>query len=210
MLSLLTGVVAGAVHVLAGPDHLAVLAPFSVEAGPRAWRVGLRWGIGHATGLVGLAALAWMLRGVLDLGLLHRTSAPLIGFVLIAVGVWGLVHVRRARVGEHAPGEAHVHTTAALLVGTLHGIVGTGGVLAVVPVLAMPSALEAGGYLVGFGAGTLAAMVAFAALLGRISPREQGSAYRRVFIAASAAALLVGVVWLVLAWLGIDVHPLTT
>jgi hypothetical protein len=53
-------------------------------------------------------------------------------------------------------------------------------------------------------------MVAVAALLGRISPREQGSAYRRVFVAASAAALLVGVVWLVLAWLGIDVHPLTT
>lgn len=206
MLSLLTGVVAGAVHVLAGPDHLAVLAPFSVEAGRGAWRVGLRWGIGHTAGLVGVAALAWLLRGALDLSLLQRASAPLIGVVLIGVGVWGLVHASRAHVGVHAPGEAHVHTTAALLFGTLHGIAGTGGVLAVIPVLAMPTALGAGVYLLGFSAGTLASMVAFAMLLGRLSPRTHGSAYRRVFVAASTAAVVVGAAWLVLAWLGVDLH----
>lgn len=201
MLSLLTGLVAGAVHVLAGPDHLAVLAPFSVEAGGRAWRVGLRWGVGHALGLIAVAMAAWFLRDALDLGLLHRASTPLIGVVLIGVGGWGLRHARRAHV---SPPSAHVHTTAAFLTGTLHGIAGTGGVLAVVPVLAMPSGLAAGGYLLGFGTGTLAAMVAFAALLGRVSER---GAYRRVFVAASSVALLLGVLWIALAVLGIDVHP---
>ena len=47
---LLTGIVAGCGHVLLGPDHVAALGPFSVEAHQRAWRVGLRWGAGHALG----------------------------------------------------------------------------------------------------------------------------------------------------------------
>ena len=193
-----------------------MLAPFSVEAGRRAWVVGLRWGVGHASGLLGVAAVAWLLREALDPGVLERASGPLIGFVLIAVGVWGLVHARASGhvhsglspgnvEGHAAPGEAHVHATAALLVGTLHGVVGTGGVLAVVPVLGMGSGLEAAAYLAGFGAGTLAAMVAAAALLGRLAPRR-GSAYRRVFVGAALAALAVGILWLMLAGLGVDLH----
>ncbi len=204
--------------MFAGADHLAVLAPFSVEAGRRAWIVGLRWGVGHVSGLLIVASAAWLLREGLDPGLLERASGPLIGVVLIAVGVWGLVH---ARGGGHLPsghrecssghrewgqeGEPHVHTTAALLVGTLHGVVGTGGALAVVPVLGLASGLEAAAYLAGFGAGTLAAMVAAAALLGRLAPKR-GSAYRRVFVAAALVALAVGILWLVLALLGVDVH----
>lgn len=70
----------------------------------------------------------------------------------------------------------------------------------------MPSPIEAGAYLLGFGTGTLAAMVAFATLLGRFAPQTRGSAYRRVFVAASGAALLLGLVWLALAGLGVDVH----
>ena len=201
MLVVLTGVVAGAIHVLAGPDHLAVLAPFSVEAGRRAWRVGLRWGIGHVAGLVGVAGLAWLLRDRFDPAILHATSAPLIGFVLVAVGVWGLLHARRPHpeAGETAQAsEPHVHTTAALCVGALHGVVGTGGVLTVVPVLGMANGFEAGGYLLGFGAGTLAAMVAVSVLLGRVASLGQGAAYRRIFVAASGVALAVGIVWLVL------------
>jgi len=200
--------------VFAGPDHLAVLAPFSVEAGRRAWVVGLRWGVGHASGLLCVAAAAWFLREAFDPGLLERASGPLIGFVLVAVGVWGLLHARgsgHVHSGPPGPrrgagqGEVHVHATAALLVGTLHGVVGTGGVLAVVPVLGMGSGLEAASYLGGFGAGTVGAMVGAAALLGRIAPRT-GSAYRRVFVAAALAALAVGVLWLSLAALGVDLH----
>ena len=62
MLTLITGLLAGALHVVATPDHLAILAPFSVEARRGAWRVGLRWGLGHAFGLVTFATAAWFLR----------------------------------------------------------------------------------------------------------------------------------------------------
>lgn len=207
MLTLLTGLAAGTLHVVVSPDHVAVLAPFSVEAGPGAWRVGLRWGIGHALGLVAVAALAWLLRDAFDPEWLHGASAPLIGLVLVAVGGWGVLHARSMELAGHSGAGAHVHTTAALCVGVLHGVAGTGGVLAVVPVLGMDSAPVAGAYLGGFGAGTLATMVAVAALLGRIAPAERGPAYRRWFLGASAIALLLGLTWLVLAAFGVDVHP---
>ncbi len=42
------GLVAGFVHVLSGPDHLAAIAPYAVDGKSRAWRTGVRWGLGHA------------------------------------------------------------------------------------------------------------------------------------------------------------------
>ena len=52
ILAALADTLAGVVHTLAAPDHLAALAPFSVEARSQAWRVGVRWGLGHAGGIV--------------------------------------------------------------------------------------------------------------------------------------------------------------
>ena len=43
----------GVVHVLTGPDHLSALATLSANVGNfRAFWYGVRWGIGHSTGLV--------------------------------------------------------------------------------------------------------------------------------------------------------------
>ncbi|MBI5362186.1 MAG: High-affinity nickel transporter, partial [Planctomycetes bacterium] len=50
LLVLAAGLGAGALHALAGPDHLAGVAPFAARAGRRAWRVGVAWGVGHAAG----------------------------------------------------------------------------------------------------------------------------------------------------------------
>ena len=36
----LAGLVAGAVHVLSGPDHLAAIAPYAVADKARSWRTG--------------------------------------------------------------------------------------------------------------------------------------------------------------------------
>jgi len=210
-LSLASGALAGAFHVFAGPDHLAVLAPFSVEAGRRAWVVGIRWGVGHAAGLLAVATAAYAVRDLLDLGFMAGASEALIGAVLIAVGCWGLLHRRRpAGPFDETGRDPHIHTTAALLVGTLHGVVGTGSVLAVVPVLAMPSWLQASSYLIGFGVGTIGAMVAFATGLGwAVTARTDGSAspaYDRIFTAASLAALGLGLLWIALPFFGIEIQ----
>ncbi len=207
---LFTGVAAGFGHVLLGPDHVAALAPFSVEAHERAWIVGLRWGLGHAIGIIAVALIFVSAADWLDLELLAGVGDYLVGGVLVAVGVWGLWHLEHST--DHfsrAAGEAHghVHATAAPSIGTLHGLVGTGSTLAVLPAAGMDSFAESAIYLAGFGAGTVASMMGVAWLLGALAPREEGSrAYRLVFKSASLGSLLLGVVWIGLALAGVDLR----
>ncbi len=52
------GLVAGFVHVLSGPDHLAAIAPYAVDSRSRAWRTGVRWGLGHTAGVLCVGAAA--------------------------------------------------------------------------------------------------------------------------------------------------------
>jgi len=206
---LLLGLAAGVSHVVTGPDHVAALAPFSVEAQRRAWTVGLRWGAGHAAGIVAVALAAVLAADRLDLRGLSAVGDYLVGAVLVAVGVWGLLHSRAAAHAftAESEGHRHVHATAALSIGTLHGLVGTGATLAVVPAVGMRTSGESAVYLAGFAAGTMISMSGIAWLLGVLAPRdERGTAYRRVFQFASAATTALGVVWLGLALAGVDVH----
>ena len=208
-LVLLTGLVAGFGHVLLGPDHFAALGPFSVEAHRGAWRVGLRWGAGHALGILAVALIFVTAADWLDVSALAAAGDYLVGGVLVAVGAWGLWHLRgnvEAVAHDHAA-HTHLHTTAALSIGTLHGLVGTGSTLAVLPAVGMHSWHESGVYLAGFGLGTVASMTGVAWLLGVLAQRaERGVTYRRLFGLASLAALALGIVWLGLAVAGVDVH----
>ncbi len=208
ILVLFTGLAAGFGHVLLGPDHVAALAPFSVEAREKAWVVGLRWGVGHALGIVAVALGVAAATEWLDLALLESAGDYLVGLVLVAVGLWGLRHQRRAV--DHfslaaGHGHVHIHATAALSIGTLHGLVGTGATLAVLPAAGMRSFAESSVYLLGFGVGTVVCMMGIAWLLGVLAPREERSvAYRRVFVAASLASLALGILWIGLALAGVD------
>ena len=95
MLSALTGLLLGAWHVVSGPDHLAAVTPlvlgpdhehvvstsgsFASERKPS--RIGLAWGLGHASGvwLVGLVLLGFGSLIPLDLdgsGFLDNWSIP--------------------------------------------------------------------------------------------------------------------------------------
>jgi ABC-type nickel/cobalt efflux system permease component RcnA len=110
--TIIAGLTAGAVHVLAGPDHLAAVAPLAANGDGSPWRSGLLWGLGHAGGvlLVGFAAI--LLRGLLPVELLSDWSEQLVGLVLIGIGAWGIWQSRRQGVHthEHAHGQArHVH-----------------------------------------------------------------------------------------------------
>ena len=112
--SIVAGLAAGAVHVLAGPDHLAAVAPLAADERDRPWRAGLMWGTGHASGvlLVGLGAL--LLREVLPVEALAGWSERVVGVVLIGIGAWGISRAARQRVHRHAHSHdgarhAHVH-----------------------------------------------------------------------------------------------------
>ena len=217
------GLVAGLLHVFSGPDHLAALAPLSLRAGRRAWAVGLRWGLGHASGVLVVAALAFGLRQVVHLESLAGWGERLVGATLIVLGLWGLrslfreqlhvhphphdgtdhvhFHVHRRDEAHDAP-KAHVHVHAAFWVGTLHGLAGTAHLVGILPSLALPTARETGGYLGAFALGTLVTMMSFAMALGWLSARGLGL-YRWVLAGASVLCALTGVAWIVLPLFGV-------
>jgi hypothetical protein len=222
------GLLAGLLHVFAGADHLAALTPLSLQAGRRAWRVGVRWGLGHSSGVLAVAALAFGLRQVVHLQSIRSWGERLVGGSLILLGLWGLrgllrdrlhahahrhggedhvhVHVHSPAEAHDAP-EAHVHGHAAFWVGTLHGLAGTAHLLGILPSLALPSAAETAGYLVSFAAGTIAAMTAFSSGIGALaSSRTEGGLrfYRWMLGAASGLCALVGAAWILLPLWGID------
>ena len=222
MIEILAGLIAGALHVWSGPDHLAAIAPLAVRHRRRSWKVGVRWGIGHSLGVACVALAALWLRDWIAPDLLSTWGERLVGVMLVGIGLWGLaiayrshLHVHRhahdghdhTHVHVHAHGHApdrttpmpHVHFHAAMGVGLLHGVAGGSHFLGVLPALAFPTVVQAIAYLGAFAVGTIAAMATFGLLmdlLTRRSDRAGANAYRGLMALASAAATAVGCFWI--------------
>ena len=215
MLTLVTGALAGFFHVLSGPDHLAAVAPLAVADRERGWIAGWTWGIGHASGVVVVALLAVLLRNVLPpIDTISAWSERLVGGALIAIGLWALRRSTRIRPAAHVHGalahdHLHVqagpawlrrmgHAHASFCFGVLHGIAGSSHFFGVLPALALPTLGASLTYVGAFGAGTVAAMTAFAAVVGTgsVSVRNRALAHRVMMTAAALLAIVVGGVWL--------------
>ncbi len=221
MLGALAGLVAGFIHVLSGPDHLAAVAPLAVEGGRRAWLSGAVWGAAHTGGVWLIGLLALLLREVLPLQAVSGWSERLVGVALIAIGLWALRRAARVTVHVHAhahDGAPHSHIHSHVLAdvshtarlhrhphvagafGLLHGVAGSAHFWGVLPALALPTLTDSLLYLAMFGAGTIIAMSAFAWLLGRLRARfaRSGARGMRTLLGATGvAAIAVGILWLV-------------
>lgn len=218
MIAAITGLIAGLLHVVTGPDHMAAIAPLAVRGQRRAWVSGVRWGLGHASGVVAVGVLSILLRNVLPIDSISSWSERFVGVILIGIGCWGLRNALRMHVHEHqhhdephahlhahAPARphpaptVHVHTHTAFGIGTLHGLAGSSHFLGVLPALAFATNADAAAYLISFGVGTIAAMAIFASGIGLISSRLAVNgvrAYRNMMCACSVAAMGIGVWWL--------------
>ena len=214
----LVGRLAGGIHVFAGADHLAAVAPLAARGRGVAWRAGFRWGLGHAAGVTIVGAAAIALEDVLPVEALTSWSERVVGVVLIAIGVWAgtralaalrsdretadHVHDHAHGHGEapHGHGHRHLHDArAALAVGIVHGTAGGGHILGILPALALPTRAAAGAYLSAFGIGTIAAMTLFASvvgLAGRGATRGGRRVYASLVGACAAGSIAVGVWWL--------------
>ncbi|MDD5140072.1 MAG: sulfite exporter TauE/SafE family protein [Verrucomicrobiales bacterium] len=220
MIAVLTGLLAGFIHVWTGTDHLSAVAPLAVRQPRRAWIHGVRWGFGHSTGVAVVGLLSLWLRDLIPVEWLSSWGERLVGVMLFGIGLWALhqafknkihthqhehdgdrhIHIHTHHHG-HAPETAsrHRHTHVAFGIGTLHGLAGSSHFLGVLPALAFPTGALATAYLLAFGLGTVAAMALFSWGLGRMTVRFAGRGqliYRGLMTTCGVAALGVGVFWL--------------
>jgi sulfite exporter TauE/SafE len=222
VIALLSGLAAGAVHVVSGPDHLAAIAPLALNNWRKALAIGFRWGLGHSSGVLFVGLLALLARELIPVEAFSGWAERLVGVLLIAIGIWGLRRSLKTRLhahahthdgtthvhyhahglqDAHAPAEksSHQHTHTAFLVGTVHGLAGGSHFLGVVPALVFPSRMQSMLYLTAFAIGTVVGMVVFASALGFASQRMESrpARLRWVTSSASAAAIALGCYWIV-------------
>ncbi len=222
MIAIISGLTAGFIHVITGPDHLAAIAPLATEKRNSTWAIGLRWGLGHTTGVFLIGIITIIFKEIIPLELITGYSESLVGLVLICIGLWGLhkalksnIHVHEhlhngvvhRHFHTHKPGEvhnepgAHVHTHAAMAVGILHGLAGSSHILGIIPALAFNTKTESFEYLLSFGIGTIAAMTIFSQLIGASSDffvRRELKFYKIIMSSVSSLAIAIGVAWIII------------
>lgn len=179
------GFVLGLRHAL-DADHIAAVASLAArKASLRdTLKVSGAWGVGHAATLV-LFGGALVLVGANLPESVATALEACVGVMLVILGVGVLLRLRKRRIHFHvhshggggASRHVHLHTHArdghvhshdrhehhhgrALLIGCVHGLAGTAG-LVLVAVPAMKSGLAALVYLLVFGCGTIIGMLLF-------------------------------------------------
>lgn len=220
MIAVITGLIAGTIHVLTGPDHLTAIAPLAVRQPRRAWIPGMRWGLGHSSGVAVVGLLSLWLRARLPVDLFSSWGDRVVGVVLFGIGLWALRRAFKHNVHAHAHehhGERHVHihvhheharheelqahqqhTHAAFAIGTLHGLAGSSHFLGILPMLALPTMAQAIAYLISFGAGTVLAMALFSWGMGVLATRCAANSvniYRGLMTTCGVAAMVIGCIW---------------
>lgn len=216
----ITGLAAGSIHVLTGPDHLAAIAPLSIEGKNANWLIGLKWGLGHSGGVILVGLFALLFRELIPIDLISNYSERIVGIVLIGIGLWGIKKViyKNIHIHEHRhDGERHIHihthaslkmhnktsvhshSHAALGIGVIHGFAGSAHLLGVLPALALPTRFEAITYLISFGVGSISAMIIFSIIVSSLSVKFSvlgDKAYRGLLTTFSMAAIVLGGFWL--------------
>lgn len=98
------GSLAGGLHALTGPDHVACVLPICV--GRRWWSAvytGAYWGLGHGIGATAVGALGYFVKGYLNLDALATWGEVAVGVSILVIGVLGLREAAEWR--EHATAE---------------------------------------------------------------------------------------------------------
>lgn len=212
----LTGSLAGILHVLTGPDHLAAIAPLSADRSIKSWKIGLWWGIGHTFSVWLIGILVLLLRDWIPIEGISTWGEKVVGLVLIALGLWGLrkalkerihshshehgkivhthFHYHSTKVGHDHP-DAHKHTHTSLGIGLLHGLAGSSHLLAILPVVVLPGLSRAILYMVCFGVGTILAMTCFSSMIGFFVNRFR-KALNWIRVGFGTFAIVVGLFWL--------------
>lgn len=181
-----TGLVAGVLHTLTGPDHLAALAPLSIgRTKMESAAVGALWGCGHDAGQVIFGIIFLLLKDRLHIELLRSWGARVVGITLLIIGVMGIKEaseipapcVALEGVNDQAgildsslpmKNDNRKFGFATFATGIVHGLQ-PDALLMILPALALPSRLSGAAFLCMFLVGTIVAMGSYTAFIGSCS-----------------------------------------
>lgn len=218
------GLLGGALHAIAGPDHLAALLPRC--CGQRWWRagrVGALWGTGHGISATILGLLAFGLKnrfttmpGVSNL--LQGASSVMevaIGASLVVIGLLGMKEARDwkeemetvvPKTLSAAATEQGVKSTqrgAVIFNGFLHGF-SWDGAPSLAPALAVATWRGSISFLLAYGVGTTLAMTIATIFIGESTLRageilQRPDIPQKLSMISSILAMGVGLFWCFLA-----------
>ncbi|KQK19814.1 uncharacterized protein LOC100839056 [Brachypodium distachyon] len=186
-----TGFLAGCLHTLSGPDHLAALAPLSIgRSAAESAAVGALWGCGHDAGQVLFGLLFLGLKDRLRLEVLRAWGTRVVGLTLLVIGAIGIreatqpaapcvaLHDAAIGTGTHDPSSSSLEKAllsgggkkkeisfATFATGIVHGLQ-PDALMIILPALALPSRLAGAAFLGMFLVGTVLSMASYTVLIG--------------------------------------------
>ena len=217
LVALASGFTLGCLHAF-DADHVAAVSALAGRAqrAAAAVRLGIAWGLGHSSILLVVGGTLVILR--LSVPPAAQDWAEiLVGVLLIGLGVWTLVHVRRdwhqhvhrhehdgsehLHIHAHEEGDRndheHRHRHSLLAIGAAHGLAGTGAVVVLVPVALAQSPTTALLFLAFFGVGTMLAMGLFSFLFNAaVHASRSVRTITLLRAAAGSASLIIGTIWI--------------
>lgn len=209
------GLAAGCLHTLAGADHLAALTPLTIgRTHFSASLLGALWGFGHSTGQLILGLLMVVLKDRFQqlVPALSKWGGTTVGLTLLAIGALGVYESffeehhndedNKSSLERNGKEDKKTFGLATFATGIIYGLQ-PDALFVIIPALALPTKLAAIAYILMFVFGTVAAMGAYAGLIGATSQAIQktnSGLNANLSGAASAIAILIGFGILLPGW----------
>ena len=207
---ILTGILAGFVHVISGVDHLIAMAPSAITSPKIAIRNSISWGLGHSSGVIFLSFLAIFVKDITPLDKFSSFAEFLVGISLLIVGVFAIKNslnlnlhshfhqhngVTHQHMHFHSKDKKHnKHSHALTGLGLLHGIAGGSHFIAVLPALALPIT-SAFLYLISYLIGSLVSMSLFTCLISFTTISAGPKFIKRLIAFAGGLSFSMGLFW---------------
>ena len=208
---IVTGILAGFIHVVSGADHLIAMAPSAIAKPKIALKNSISWGLGHSSGVIFLAFLAIFIKDITPLDKFSNFAEFLVGISLLFVGVFAIKNSSSLNIHSHSHrhnGVAHHHLHfhskaqkkhskhfhAMRGLGLLHGLAGGSHFLAVLPALALPIP-NAFAYLISYLIGSLVSMSIFTCLISFATLNAGQKFIRRLIAFAGGLSFSMGLFW---------------